>query len=97
MYGVVRADQKICAALSKLVGGGKHELADCAPVAAVDALHILGERVCVHRDFGMSVRSQKLRPFNADRAITERRTFGRAGDNANVLRHAGWQTVVCLS
>jgi hypothetical protein len=41
----------------------------------------------------MSVRAQKLRTFHADRAIAQRRTFGGAGDDANVSGHEACQAM----
>ena len=67
--GVVRADQEISADARELVRGSEHQLAHALPVAAVEAFHVLGERVRVHRDFGMRVRAEKLRAFHADGAI----------------------------
>ncbi len=57
-------------------------------LATLDAGHVVGERMRVHRDFGMGVRSEPLRAFDADRAIAERGAFSRAGNDADVLRHA---------
>src|SRR5450631_3876186 len=93
MYGVVGADQKIGADCRKLIGGREHEFTHTLPVAAVDALHVLGERVRMHRHLGMSVRAQKLRAFHADRAIAQRRTFSGASYDANVLGHEACQAM----
>src|ERR1051325_4159429 len=41
----------------------------------------------MHRDLGMIMPAEELRPFHADGAITERRPFGGAGHDADVLRH----------
>ena len=71
MDGVVRADQKIGTNFRELIRGGEHQLTHALPVAAVDAFHVLGERVRVHRDLGMSVRAKKLRAFHADGPITK--------------------------
>ena len=54
--GVIRADQEIGADLRELVCGGESQLAHALPAIAVEALHVLGERVRVHQDLGMSVR-----------------------------------------
>jgi hypothetical protein len=51
-------------------------------------LHVLGQRVRVHRNLGMVVRSEKLRAFHADGSITESCAFGGAGNDTNVLGHA---------
>ena len=86
MDGVVRADQEVRADLRELVRRGQHELADGRPVAAVDRLHVLRERVRVHRDFGMVVGAEQLRAFHADGPVAERGPFGGAGDDPDVLR-----------
>jgi hypothetical protein len=49
--------------------------------------HVPGERVRVHGDFGVVVRTEKLRAFHTDGAIAKSRTFGRAGDDTDVLGH----------
>ena len=87
MDGVVRADKKARAGFRELVGGGQHQLPDCGPVTALDALHVSGQRVGVHGHLGVSVRAQQLRTLKADGAVTQRRPFGRAGDDPDVLRH----------
>ena len=88
MDGVVGADQEIGTGFRKLVRGGEHQLTHALPVAAVDAFHVLRERVRVHRNLGMGMPTEKLRAFHADRPITKSRTFGGAGDNADVIGHA---------
>jgi hypothetical protein len=85
--GVVGADQEIDTDLRELVRGGEHQLAYARPVGAVDAFHVLGQRVRVHRDLGVIVRAEKLRALHADGPIAEGRAFGGAGNDADVLRH----------
>src|ERR1700722_8345957 len=87
MQRVVGTDQKIRTALRELVRGAQHQFSDANPVAAIDALHVVGERVGMHRDLGVSVRPEKLRALHADGAITQSRTLSGAGDNADVARH----------
>src|ERR1700680_1446904 len=87
MDGVVGADQEISADFREFVCGGEHQLAHSRPVAAVDAFHVLGERVCVHRDFGMIVRAEELRAFNADSPITKSGAFGGAGNDTDMVGH----------
>ena len=87
MDGVVGADQEIGADFRELICGGEHQLAHALPIAAVDAFHVIGERMRVHRDLGMSVRAEKLRAFHADGPITKRRAFGGAGNNTDVAKH----------
>jgi len=85
--GVVGADQKGCAAFRELVCGREHQLAYSLPVTTIKALHVLGKRVRVHGELGMSVWAQKRRAFRTDCAIAQRCAFGRAGDNSDVLRY----------
>jgi hypothetical protein len=87
MDGVVGADQKIGTDFRELVCGGEHQFAYAMPVVVIEAFHVLGERVCVHRDLGMRVRAENLRAFNADRPITKSCAFGGAGNNTDVLGH----------
>lgn len=87
MDGVVGADQEISAALRKLVGRGEHQVAHSLPVAAVDAFHVRGQRMGVHRYFRVIVRAKKLRPFHADRPVTKSRSFGGARNDTDVQRH----------
>ncbi len=84
---VVGADQEIGADFCEFICRGDHQLTHALPISAVDALHILGERVRVHRDLGMIVGTEKLRAFHADGSITKRRAFGGAGNNTNVMGH----------
>jgi hypothetical protein len=63
------------------------QLADALPVVAIDALHVLAQRVRMHRHFRMIVRAHHLRAFDADRAIAERSTSGGTGDDADVVGH----------
>src|SRR5712691_6380258 len=49
--------------------------------------HVLGERVRMHRDFGMIVVAEKVRAFHVDGSITKRRAFGGAGNDTNVVGH----------
>lgn len=85
--GVVGAYQEISADLRELVRRGKHQLAHAWPIVAIQAFHVLGKRGRVHRDLGMRVRAQQSRALHTDGPITQRRPFGGAGDNANVLGH----------
>ncbi len=85
--GVVGADEKVGADGGELVGGGEHEIGDGGPVVAVYVVHVLGERVSVHGDFGVVMRAEELRAFDADGAVAEGSALGGAGDDADVLRH----------
>jgi len=84
---VVGADQEIGTDFREFICRGEHELTHALPVAAVDVFHVLGERVRMHRDFGMIVVAEKLRAFHVDGSITKRRAFGGAGNNTNVVGH----------
>lgn len=88
MDRIVRADQEIGPDRRELGGRGKHQLRDTLEVPLVEENHIVGERIRVHRDFRVGMRTEKARAFNADRAIAESRSFGGAGDDADVLRHS---------
>jgi hypothetical protein len=85
------SNQKICSRPGQLFRGRKHEFRDPRPVAGVDALHIIGEVMAVHRHFGMTVRAQQFRAFDADGAIAERCSFRAASDDADVERHGSGQ------
>ena len=87
MDGIVRADQEIGTDFREFICRGEHQLTHALPVAAVDVFHVLGERVRMHRDFGMIVRPEELRPFHADGSITESCPFSGAGNDSDVLRH----------
>jgi len=50
-------------------------------------LHVIAERMGVHGDFRMRVRTHELRAFHANGSIAERRAFGGAGDNSDVSGH----------
>ena len=52
----------------------------------MNALHILTERMRMHRNFRMIVRSHELRTLYADGSITKGRALGRTGDDTDVLR-----------
>src|SRR5438552_3549805 len=85
--GVVGANQEVGAYFCELICGGEHQLTYTPPVAAIDAFHVLGERVRVHRNLRMIVPAQKLCAFHADRPITKSSTFGGAGNNTDVVGH----------
>jgi hypothetical protein len=53
--GVVGTDEKIGAYPGQLVGGGKHQLSDTLPIIAVNAFHVFGQRMRVHRNLGVIV------------------------------------------
>ena len=84
---VVRTDQEIGSDFCELVSGGEQQLTHAMPIVAVDALHVLGERVCVHRDLGMSVRAESLRVFHVNGPITKRCPFGGARNNRDMVEH----------
>ena len=71
----------------ELVRGGEHQLAHAPPVAAVDALHVRGERGRVHRDFGVVVRAEERGALHADGPVAEGGALCGAGDDADVLCH----------
>lgn len=85
--GVGRGDEKVRASLGTFLRGGKHQFGHARPVVGANALHILRERMGVHRDFRMIVRPPADRRHAGNRAVAEGRTFGAAGVNADVLRH----------
>src|SRR5260370_23002120 len=84
MHGVVGTDQENGTYFRELICGGEHQLTYTLPVVTVDASHVLGERVRVHRDLGMIVRAEKLHAFYADGPITKSCAFGGAGNNTDV-------------
>jgi hypothetical protein len=85
--GVIGADEKIGASLYELISGGEHQLTYTLPIAAINALHILGKRMVVHRDLGVIVRAEILRALQADGSITERCTLCGAGNDTNMAWH----------
>src|SRR6476659_2345227 len=89
MERVVGANKKIGIDFREFFGGGQHKLAHATPVAAVDASHIISERVSMHRYFRMRVRAEKVGTFHANGPIAERRPFGGGADDPNVLWHDG--------
>src|SRR5215831_1134323 len=58
------------------------------PVIAVEAHHVVGERMRVHRNFGMGMGAEQPRALCADGAIAKSCAFGRAGNDADVEGHA---------
>src|SRR5438105_2605424 len=89
MHGVVRTDQEVRAGFRKLAGRREHQVADRAPVVALDALHVLAKRVRMHRDLRMVVDAQIPFALEADRAIAESSALRRYADDADVLGHQG--------
>ena len=87
MDGVVGADEEVGAHLRQLEGAGQHEIGDTLEVAAVEAGHVISQRMRVHRHLGMRMRAHPLRAFGADGAVTKRCAFGRAADDTDVLGH----------
>ena len=87
VHGVIGADQEIDADCRELICGREHQFTRAPPVATIDAIHVIGERVCVHRNLGMIVGPEKLRAFYTNGPITKSCAFGGAGNNPDVLRH----------
>jgi hypothetical protein len=87
MQRVVGADEKSGAAALQLLGRGEHEPGDALPVVAVDALHVVGQRMRVHRDFGVCMSAEKRRTLNTNGAIAKCRAFGGARDDPDVPGH----------
>ena len=85
MNRVVRTDQEVGADGRQLLRRRQHQLANAHPVASIDALHVRGEGVRVHRDLGMVVRPEELSTLSADSAITQRRAFGGTRHDADVI------------
>ena len=79
--------RKSAPVLASLCADESISSADAQPVTAVDALHVLGERVRMHRDLGMIVLTEQVCALHADSAVTQRCAFGGAGDDPDVLRH----------
>jgi hypothetical protein len=87
MNCVVGADEEVDAGLGQFVGGVEHEFGDAVPIAAIEKLHISGERVGVHCDFRVRMRAQQLRALFADGAIAVCGALSGTTDNPDVLRH----------
>src|SRR5579872_1650298 len=89
MDGIVRANHKISADAFQPRSGIKHEIAHGLPIILVYGVHVEAERMVVHADLGMIVRTADLRPLGTDRAVTEFGAGRAAGHNADVLEF-GW-------
>lgn len=50
-------------------------------------MHVLGEGMRMHRDFGVRIGAHELCAFHTDGLVTERCAFSGAGDDADVVRH----------
>ena len=85
--GVVRADEEIGADGRELRCRREHQLAHARPVAPVDARHVVGERVRMHRDLGMRVRAKQRRAFQANGSIAQGGALSGTGNDADVTRH----------
>ena len=72
---VVRANEEIGTASRELVRGRQHHFTRALPIGAVHTLHLIRERVRVHRHLGMTVRAEQLRALHADGPIAESRVF----------------------
>jgi hypothetical protein len=57
------------------------------PIITIEALHVSRQRMGVHRELWMCVRSQKLGTFHADGSIAESGPFGGASNDADVVGH----------
>ena len=84
MDGVVGADQKFSAGTRELVGRIEHQVGHTIEVAAFERFDIPAQRMRMHRDFGVSMRTQQGGAFDAEGAITQRRAFGRKADDADM-------------
>ena len=56
--GIVGTNEEIRARRRELVCRREHQLTDAGPVPSIDALHVIGKRVRMHRDLGMGVRAE---------------------------------------
>src|SRR6266568_9353351 len=95
MNRVVRANQKLGADLGQFVSGREHQVAYPIPVRAVNAFHVRRERMGVHRNFGMIVRTHELRSFGTYSAIAERGALCGASNDSDVLWHNSGTTFSC--
>src|SRR5271167_230929 len=87
MNGVIGRDEEFGSSPGQLVGRGKHEVSDALPVIPIDKLHVLGKTVGVHAHLRMLVAAHQGGRFTTDGAIAQRRAFGTAGDNSDMLWH----------
>ena len=87
MERVVGTDQEVGADRGELVGGSEHQLTHALPVTAIDARHVVGERMTVQRDLRMRVCPEQRGAFDADGAVAQRRALGGAGDDADMRWH----------
>ena len=88
MDRVVRADQEVGTNARQTIRRIEHQLGNAVPIVAPQARAVARKRRRVHRDLGMSVLAEQIGTFSADRAIAERGSFGRTGDDADVKRIA---------
>ena len=84
---VVGTNEKFGACSGQLVGRRQHQVGDALPVILINELHVLGKTVGVHTDLRMHVAAHQCGRLAADRAIAQRRTFGAARHNSNMLWH----------
>jgi hypothetical protein len=87
MDRIVGADEEICPSGSKFRCGGQHQVGNAGKVVIVEADHIIGKRMSMHRHFGMPMRAQQSRALKADRSITKRGTLSRTGNDADMQTH----------
>src|ERR1700687_6338846 len=84
---IVRTDQEIGAAPREPVGRGQHEIGNPGPVSGINAAHIRGERVSVHRELGVSVRPKQLRALGTNCSIAKGGGLSGTRDGAYVRGH----------
>src|ERR1039457_5986851 len=87
MHGVDWSDQKVGSGFRQLIRRRQHEFGNASPVVGVDALHVVGEAVAMHGDFGVSVRAEQFLSFQANGARAEPGALRAAGDDADLERH----------
>ena len=87
MDGVVGADQEIGSRPGQLVSRREHQVGNSLPIAGINATHVPGQGMSMHRDFRVIVRSHQVPAFERDGAIAQRRSLRAASHNADVLGH----------
>ena len=84
MSRVVRADQKLSARPHRNVRRCQQEPPRVLPAICFDVAHVLRQRIRMHRDLRMIVRTQQRCALDTYRPIAQRRAFSADGDNSDV-------------
>ncbi len=82
---VVGAHQQVCAGSGKSLRRRQHQTGDAFPVTLIEKLDVTGQGAAVEANIGMGVRSQYGGRLGAERAVTQRSSLCRAGNDSDAL------------